>query len=238
MNGYDEQTWVNGESQANAQRFNHMEAGIKNAYNVSLIAITNIEPSECNEGDKYFNTSDNLIYTATDTDTWSETGTTPISDKTYVLVTDNTTYAYLNGTLEQIGGSNVEVVDSLDSDSTINAPSVRATKQMGIYSTDETIVGTWGGKPLYRRIYSTGALPDNGTKVIAQLDTTWRLRRFECCVYNETNGFTLTLPAPSTVSSETMAIYVDGSGNLTIRTGTTRSGYSGDCIVEYTKTTD
>lgn len=104
---YDEQTWVNGESQANAQRFNHMEAGIKNAYNVSLIAITNIQPSECNEGDKYFNTTDNLIYTATDTDTWSATGETPISDKTYVLTTDGSTYTYNGTTLTQIGGKQI-----------------------------------------------------------------------------------------------------------------------------------
>lgn len=236
MNGYDEQTWVNGESQANAQRFNHMEAGIKNAYNVSLIAITSIEPSECNEGDKYFNTSDNLIYTATNTDTWSETGETPISNKTYVLLGDGSTYMYNGTTLTRIGGSNV--VDNLDSNSTTDAPSVRATKQMSIYSTDEVVVGTWRGKPLYRRIYDTGYLPNNGTSVIAQLDTTWRLRRFECCVYNEDNGFTLTLPATSTVSAETMSIYVDASGNLTIRTGTNRSSYKGDAIVEYTKTTD
>lgn len=106
---YEKQTWVNRQSQANATRLSHIEDGIYNAYMTSLIAITNIQPSECNEGDKYFNTSDNLIYTATDTDTWSETGETPISDKTYVLLEDGSTYMYDGTTLTRIGGSEQEV---------------------------------------------------------------------------------------------------------------------------------
>lgn len=105
---YGKQTWVNRESQANATRLNHIEDGIYNAYNVSLIAITNIQPSECNTGDKYFNTTDNLIYTATGTNTWSETGETPISDKTYVLTSDGSTYMYNGTTLTRIGGGQVE----------------------------------------------------------------------------------------------------------------------------------
>lgn len=119
MTGYDEQTWVNGESQANAQRFNHMEAGIKNAYNVSLIAITNIEPSEYNEGDKYYNTSDNLIYIATSNNEWSETGETPISDKTYVLIEDGSTYMYDGTTLTRIGGSEQEVENEYSESTTL-----------------------------------------------------------------------------------------------------------------------
>lgn len=106
---YDKQTWINRVSKANAERLNHIEDGIYNVYNVSLIAITNIQPSECNTGDKYFNTNDNKIYTATATDTWSETGETPISDKTYVLTTDGSTYAFNGTTLTRIGGNYLEV---------------------------------------------------------------------------------------------------------------------------------
>ena len=111
MEGYEEQFWgnENPESQVNATRMTHIEKGIKNAYNVSLTAITSIEPSECNEGDKYFNTSDNLIYTATDTDTWSETGETPISDKTYILTSNGSTYSYNGTTLVRFGGGTGEI---------------------------------------------------------------------------------------------------------------------------------
>ena len=107
MEGYEEQFWENEnpESQVNATRMTHIEKGIKNAYNVSLIAITSIEPSECNEGDKYFNTSDNLIYTATDTDTWSETGETPKGGILYVVFETNSLYAYNGTTLVGVGGS-------------------------------------------------------------------------------------------------------------------------------------
>jgi len=155
MNGYDEQTWVNGESQANAERFNHMESGIKNAYNVSLIAITNIQPSECNEGDKYFNTDDNLIYTATDTDTWSETGETPISDKTYVLTTDGSTYMYDGTTLTRIGGSQVA---NEYSESIAIPYSADYSNNMvkDIYSTSEIKTNKiWiDNKPIYRKVIS------------------------------------------------------------------------------------
>lgn len=107
---YEKQTWINRDATkpANATRLNHIEDGIYNAYNVSLIAITNIQPSECNEGDKYYNTTDNLIYTATGSNEWSETGETPISDKTYVLLEDGSTYMYDGTTLARIGGSQVE----------------------------------------------------------------------------------------------------------------------------------
>lgn len=105
---YEKQTWVNRQSQANATRLSHIEDGIYNAYMTSLIAITNIEPSECNEDDKYYNTSDNLIYTATGSNEWSETGETPISGKIYVLLENNSTYMYNGILLIPLCGGNGE----------------------------------------------------------------------------------------------------------------------------------
>lgn len=118
---YEKQTWINRDATkpANATRLNHIEDGIYNAYNVSLTAITNIQPSECNEGDKYYNTTDNLIYTATGSNEWSETGETPIGDKTYVLIEDGSTYMYNGTTLTRIGGSEQEVENEYSESETL-----------------------------------------------------------------------------------------------------------------------
>jgi hypothetical protein len=238
MNGYDEQTWVNGESQANAQRFNHMEAGIKNAYNVSLIAITNIEPSECNEGDKYFNTTDNLIYTATDTDTWGETGETPISDKTYVLITDGSTYAYNGTTLTRIGGSEQIVANEYSESTTIpySANYVNgAIKE--VYSTSEIEIGVWiDGSKLYRKVIDFGALPDSTSKSVAHnitnLDTIVSLIVFA----NSIQGGGI--PIPHATTTTPAYVYVSTT-SVTIATTNDRTPYTNTYVtIVYTKTTD
>lgn len=72
--------------------------------NVSLIAVDSEAPEECVEGDKYFNTTTNLIYTATDTDTWSSTGESPIEGIFYIVFEEQTTYAYNGTTLISVGG--------------------------------------------------------------------------------------------------------------------------------------
>lgn len=45
-----------------------------------------------------------------------------------------------------------EVVNSLEGNETNMAPSVNAINRLNAYSTEEQIVGTWMGKPLYRKI--------------------------------------------------------------------------------------
>lgn len=49
---------------------------------------------------------------------------------------------------------NGNVVDSLTGNSTTNAPSQRAVKELVTYSTDEIVIGTYLGKPLYRKVYT------------------------------------------------------------------------------------
>lgn len=49
-----------------------------------------------------------------------------------------------------------EVIDSLEGNETNLAPSVRAVKNAlkQVYSTEEQVIGTWMGKPLYRKMFS------------------------------------------------------------------------------------
>ena len=81
---YTKTNWVNDQTELNAENMNHIEDGIYNSQNVELIAVSDEAPSQCTTGDKYYNTEDNLIYTATGTNTWSEDGEEPISGIFYI----------------------------------------------------------------------------------------------------------------------------------------------------------
>ena len=119
-----------GNTPINADNLNHMDNGIRNATlklndkietaTVKLIAVSATAPSECSEGDKYYNTSTNLIYTATGTDTWGVTGEQPSTLYTY-MNTYNTKIYYYDGTSfsEYGGGSSSLVVhDSYNTSTT------------------------------------------------------------------------------------------------------------------------
>lgn len=84
---------------------------IKNVVNENetkeLIAVSSTAPAECSTGDMYFNTTDNLIYTATATDTWSSTGTTPTENTIYVVIADKVMYMYNGTTLVKLGSADI-----------------------------------------------------------------------------------------------------------------------------------
>ena len=96
--------FVNEVTELDEDNMNHLEDGVKKSYNVSLIAISSTAPSEYSVGDKYFNTTTNLIYTATATG-WGETGETPISDIFYIVFSTTCIYAYNGTTLIRVGGN-------------------------------------------------------------------------------------------------------------------------------------
>ena len=108
---YNKTIWVNDETEVNAENMNHIENGIEGSYNITLLAVSDVEPTECEVGDKYYNTEDKVIYTATATDTWGSIGETPISDTLYVVFDEKNTYAWDNTDLVSVGGgSGSEIV--------------------------------------------------------------------------------------------------------------------------------
>ena len=68
-----------------------------------------------------------------------------------------------------VNSMGTEVVDSLDGDETNMSPSVRAVKKalLEVYSTEEQVVGTWMGKPLYKKTINFGSFPNATNKRIA-----------------------------------------------------------------------
>lgn len=88
---------------------------IKNVVNNNetkvLLAVSSSAPATCDTGDIYFNTTDNLIYTATATNTWGATGVAPTENTIYIEFTSQTAYAYDGTTLVSVGGgSGSEIV--------------------------------------------------------------------------------------------------------------------------------
>lgn len=111
--------------------------------------------------------------------------------------------------------------------------------QNEIYSTSETRIGTWLGKPLYRKIIDFGALPNNTDKSVALGISNLELIITMNGVANRPGGNKMPIPTVSSTLSGMIYIYIDASLNLHIVTGEDRSSYTKTYItIEYTKTTD
>lgn len=105
-----------------------------------------------------------------------------------------------------------------------------------IYSTAETIIGEYLGRPLYRRVINFGALPNTGTRElkhnIPNLDYVVNLRG------TATNGDTCIM-LPRTHMSGNLSIVLEATKtNLLIADGYDFSAFYADIIIEYTKTTN
>ena len=93
-----------------------------------LLDVTDTAPAECSTGDMYFNTTDNLIYTATATDTWSSTGVAPTENTIYVVLTTQTSYMYDGNTLVSVGGGASGGGETLPVGSVLEFPTTDSTK--------------------------------------------------------------------------------------------------------------
>ena len=110
-----------------------------------------------------------------------------------------------------------------------------------VYSTNETVIGTWiNGKPIYRKVIDFGALPNKTIKSVAHnitnLDTITKLYG----VANRDSDKTY-LPLPSANSSSianNLYLYIFGN-NVNVDTGSNATSLNrAYIIIEYTKTTD
>lgn len=105
-----------------------------------------------------------------------------------------------------------------------------------VYSTTETVVGTYMGKPLYRKVFDCGALPNNTTKEILHNIANLNIITNISGTGWESDGTTIPLPTPA--RSSPVVIYIDKS-KIYITAITDRSTMiNSNVIIEYTKTTD
>lgn len=121
--------WKNkGETGAkpiNRDNLRHMDNGILNldtykAEIMPLLTVSDTAPAECERGDLYYNTTTELIYVATQPDTWSEEGITPSTFNLYVDLSSSKLYYYdgtnFNSYGSGGGGETLPVGTELDFD--------------------------------------------------------------------------------------------------------------------------
>ena len=92
--------WENDVTELSAENFNYMNDGITKSYPVKLISVSEEAPSEFNTGDKYYNKTNNKIYTAISTSEFND-GEVPEFDRFYYVTEENGNYIY-NGIQEDI----------------------------------------------------------------------------------------------------------------------------------------
>lgn len=147
---------------------------IKNVVNNNetkvLLAVSSSAPATCDTGEIYFNTTDNLIYTATATNTWGSTGVAPTENTIYIEFTTQTAYAYDGTTLVSVGGgtgsSDIVMVypDTPTEDTKLYIEESDLDFNGGIpediYSTSEIKTNKiWiDGKSIYRKVINVGVV--------------------------------------------------------------------------------
>lgn len=149
-----------------------------------------------------------------------------------------------------------EVVDSLEGDEHSLAPSVNAVKifvnnellkkhnefasmidnAMEHYDLDEHVIGTWFGKPLYKRVVEVGELPNKGMKEvdhnISNLDFVVDFTG------TSTDGDnSLLLPRLHTTPNLNIVVEVNKT-KVVVYDEHDFSSYTGYVTIKYTKTTD
>lgn len=75
---------------------------------IEINTISATAPSTCAKGDKYYNSTSAKIFTATATNTWGTTGTTPVTDAIYVTKDKNMSYRWSGSALVQIGADKLK----------------------------------------------------------------------------------------------------------------------------------
>ena len=110
------------------------------------------------------------------------------------------------------------------------------TPQNEVYSTSETKIGTWLGKPLYRKLVNVGNLPNSTDKIMSHgISNINFITNMSGVYYNSNSKYTMGLNL----------LWTDGgirttadASNIYINTTRDYSLYIGNLILEYTKTTD
>lgn len=134
-----------------------------------------------------------------------------------------------------------EVVDSLDGNSTTNAPSVRAVNDglLDKYSAEEQRIGTWiDGKPLYRKTvgFTTGSSTDTWS-TISGLTNINDIPYYSGYIYmSDTETFLV----PSPNANNCPYFSINKSSHTLREAHTNNTCNNKTCVItfNYTKTTD
>lgn len=124
------------------------------------------------------------------------------------------------------------------SESTENAYSCNYSNKLNTYSTDEIRIGTWMGKPLYRKVYYVNAFANNGNVYldinVENVDTVISANGY---AKNSSHTETIFLNSSYSNAIYDVIVWEESKNKLRLHSTSDRSGYSGYVWIEYTKTT-
>ena len=158
---------------------------------------------------------------------------TPLNASTLNQMQDN-----IESAIKDVEYTIPTIENSLDGNSTTDAPSVHATKLLNTYSTDEIKIGTWiDGKPLYRKVIESTSGNINVETVVGSINNFEYLKILTGTIVNSENT-SVNFPFVFNVNNlGELFMSSDGSINCLVTNG----AYANrpiKVIVEYTKTTD
>ena len=120
-----------------------------------------------------------------------------------------------------------------------NTPTIPTASTLNVYSSTEEVVGTWLGKPLYRKVIDSGALPNASVKQVDANISNFKLfTKLEGIAYNSSGNIA---PFPNANLGSNSGIITIATVNdaIYIKTNVNLSSYTDSyLIIEYTKTTD
>lgn len=119
----------------------------------------------------------------------------------------------------------------------ISDTNLNSIQEISVYSTNELEIGKWtDGKPLYRKVISFGALPNNTTKSVTHnISNLKRVVKLEGFAGSSQNLGGITLPH---ATSTPIALFADNT-NVNVKTNNDATAYTEAYIyIYYTKTTD
>ena len=142
-------------------------------------------------------------------------------------------------------GAGINVNDSY-STSTTEPYSANYVNGLNTYSVSEQRIGTWiDGKPLYRKVYNLGNLPNTSGKDIATGFSAGIIRPIKIYGFASIEGSeNIVFPLPNIASDnkdDGLIFYENTTLNtsvIRVVTESNRSVFTGYAILEYTKTTD
>ena len=211
---------------------------------VELLTVAVIAPSECEKGDKYYNTTDNLIYTASAENTWSEVGVVPTQDIIYVDL-EHTKLYYYDGTNFKSygGGSGTKEVGYTDEElegtekiliEASDFDGVNVVDTINIVTGQEYETGRIiDGKKEYGKRVDCGYI-NSGTNTIAHgITGITELSGFDAKFKNETNGTIFNIPRAFPTEPEKYNVDCDiNLSNITITAGTNFNGSNFKAFVD------
>jgi hypothetical protein len=109
-----------------------------------------------------------------------------------------------------------------------------------LYSFEETLIGVWQNKPLYRKVLDFGYLANKDQKRVPHnIDNVDKFITIKGVAKNDSTGVNFELPFVNSIIDAVISIFITSDNQVSVECiGSDRTNYYCYVILEYTKTTD